>query len=395
MLTPQQVETIKATVPVLEEHGITVTTHFYKKLFEDYPQLLNLFNHVNQETGAQPEALAYSLYQAAVNIEHLENMLPMVKQIAHKHRSIGVQEEHYPIVGEYLLKAMQEKLNLEENDPVIEAWGAAYGIIADIFIETEREMYEAASWEGFLPMRLVDKVKESEEITSFYFQKENGAPLPSFTPGQYISVKAAIPGEKYLHIRQYSLSDRPGQPYYRISVKREKGPEGIVSNYLHDHLEPGDSIPMSAPAGDFMLKKTEAPLVLISGGVGLTPLLSMYKQVREKHKERPITFIQAVRNENVHGLREEIQQLQEDAHIQHIICYEKPVQKHSGDFQGRLTVGILEELLPKDAEIYLCGPEVFMQAVYDQLRELRVPRSSIHYEFFGPAMTLAENVTPY
>ncbi|TVP88789.1 MAG: NO-inducible flavohemoprotein [Alkalicoccus sp.] len=392
MLTEQQISTIKATIPVLEEHGTTVTTHFYKKMFADHPELLNLFNHVNQETGNQPKALAYSLYQSAVHIEQLEAILPVVKQIAHKHRSIGVQAEHYPIVGEYLLKAMQDILDLDENDPVIEAWGAAYEIIADIFIQVEQEMYEAASWDDFRPLKVKKKEAESEEIMSFYLGTENDEPLPAFEPGQYLSVKAEIPGEKYQHIRQYSLSDAPGRGHYRISVKREKQPEGLVSNYLHDHVEVGDTLLFSAPAGDFTVQETEAPLVLLSGGVGVTPLLSMYKLVRESQPSRPVTFVQAVRNENVHGLAEEIAELKQDDQVRHIIVYEEPEKADAGDFQGRLTPETLTSFLPeKEAEYYLCGPELFMQAVYDMLREAGIPSERISYEFFGPTMTLVEN----
>lgn len=391
MLTQDQVNTIKATIPVLEEHGVTVTTHFYKTLFEDYPQLLNLFNHVNQDTGAQPKALAYSLYQAAVHIDRLEAILPVVHQIAHKHRSIGVKEEHYPIVGEYLLKAMQEKLDLAADDPIIEAWGAAYEIVADVFIQVEKEMYEEAPWEGFKNMKVEKKVRESDEITSFYFVPEDGSPLPDFKPGQYISVEASIPGEKYKHIRQYSLSDAPGMPHYRISVKREESPQGIVSNYLHNQVEVGDVIPMSAPAGDFTITETDKPLVLLSGGVGLTPLLSMYKRAREVQPDRPVTFIQAVRNENVHGMKEEIQHLQQDEHIKHIVSYEKPEDINAGDLHGLLTKETLAAFLPDEGEYYLCGPEAFMRAMYRELQELGVPADNITYEFFGPTMTLAES----
>ncbi|WP_147804932.1 NO-inducible flavohemoprotein [Alkalicoccus halolimnae] len=392
MLTNEQMTVITSTVPVLEEHGVKVTTRFYRQLFNDHPELLNLFNHVNQETGDQPKALAYSLYQAASNIENLESILPVVKQIAHKHRSIGVKEEHYPIVGEYLLQAMQDELGLNSDDPVIEAWGAAYGIIADVFIQVEKEMYEQAGWDGFREMKVSSKVRESDEIYSFYFSPADGGPLPLFQPGQYISIEASIPGEKYRHIRQYSLSDAPGKNHYRISVKRENNPEGIVSNYLHDQVNAEDSIYISAPAGDFTVKEAHSPLILISGGVGVTPLLSMYKRVRESQPERPVTFVQAVRNENVHGLAEEIHVLKEDSHIRHIVCYEEPENIDAGDFKGRLTPEALASFLPQEqAEYYLCGPELFMQSVYDMLKDLGISSNQISYEFFGPTMTLVEN----
>ncbi|PRO66010.1 NO-inducible flavohemoprotein [Alkalicoccus urumqiensis] len=389
MLTETQKETIKATIPVLEQHGTDVTTHFYSRLFEDHPELLNIFNHVHQETGEQPRALAYSLYQAAVNIDQLESILPLVRQVAHKHRSIGVQAEHYPVVGEYLLRSMQEKLGLDADDPVIEAWGAAYGIIADIFIQVEKGMYDAAGWEGFQPMIVVDKVNESSEITSFYLKRENDEPLPSFEPGQYLSIRAEIPGENYLHIRQYSLSDEPELPYYRISVKREAGPDGRVSSWLHQHVEAGDTIYASAPAGDFTMKEGSGGAAFIAGGVGITPLLSMFKQETTRRPERPLTLIHAVRNEAAAGLQEDAAKAASAGIRRHFVVYEHPEQPDAGDAQGRITPAMLQEFLPEDTtEIYLCGPEAFMTAVYTQLQSLGYNAEQIHYEYFGPGMAL-------
>ncbi len=282
MLSEKTIEIVKSTVPLLQEKGVEITTRFYEILFSEHPELLNIFNHTNQKKGRQQQALANAVYAAATYIDNLEVIIPVVKQIGHKHRSLGIKAEHYPIVGTCLLRAIKEVAGAP--DEVLNAWGEAYGVIADAFISIEAEMYEEAAhkeggWKDFRNFVVVKKVKESDVITSFYLKPEDGGKVSSFIPGQYVTVQINIEGETYTHNRQYSLSDAPGKEYYRISVKKEKGvdtPDGKVSNYLHDHVKEGDMLPVSAPAGDFVLNMDSTlPVVLISGGVGITPMMSM------------------------------------------------------------------------------------------------------------------------
>ncbi|CDQ18422.1 nitric oxide dioxygenase [Halobacillus karajensis] len=394
-LNKQTIETVKATVPVLEEYGEAITTHFYQRLFEDHPELKNIFNQTHQHVGDQPKALANTVYAAAQYIDQLEVILPRVKQIAEKHRSLNVQPEHYPIVGEYLLKAIKEVLGEAATDDIINAWGNAYGVIADAFIGVEKEMYQEAEqqkggWTGYRLFKVAGKVQESDEITSFYLEPEDGGELPVYKPGQYLTIKAEIPGESYDHLRQYSLSEAPGKPYYRISVKKELGtagqPDGIVSSWLHDKVKTGDSIPVSAPAGDFYLNAhTDRPVVLISGGVGLTPMMSMWRYAREKQPEREVRFIHAARNGSVHAFKEEIKGAKPGtAHL----IYEKPSEEDmkQGLYvrEGYISLEWLKTVAPEHAEFYFCGPEGFMRAVNHMLQEWRIPEERIHYEFFGP-----------
>lgn len=289
MLSAKTIEIVKSTVPLLQEKGVEITTRFYQILFSEHPELLNIFNHTNQKKGRQQQALANAVYAAATYIDNLEAIIPVVKQIGHKHRSLGIKAEHYPIVGTCLLRAIKEVAGAP--DEVLNAWGEAYGVIADAFISIEAEMYEEAAhkeggWKDFRNFVVVKKVKESDVITSFYLKPEDGGQVSSFIPGQYVTIQINIEGETYTHNRQYSLSDAPGKEYYRISVKKEKGvdtPDGKVSNYLHDHVEEGDMLPVSAPAGDFVLNMDSTlPVVLISGGVGITPMMSMLNTLIEK-----------------------------------------------------------------------------------------------------------------
>ncbi|MBN8236468.1 NO-inducible flavohemoprotein [Halobacillus kuroshimensis] len=399
-LDEKTVRIIKATVPVLEEHGEAITTLFYKRLFENYPELKNIFNQTHQRAGDQPRALANMVYMAALHIENLGAVLPQVRTVAEKHRSLNVQPEHYPIVGEYLLKAMKEVLGEQATDEVLGAWGEAYGVIAGVFIDVEKDLYEAAEdqkggWADWRLMQVVDKVKESDEMTSFYLQPEDERPLPRYKAGQYITVKAEIEGESYDHLRQYSLSDAPGSGYFRITVKREAGsedvPAGIVSTWLHDHVNVGDALPVSVPAGDFHLDDHKRPLVLISGGAGLTPLMSMQKEAAARQPERDIYVVHAARSGSVHAFREEMMKRKA------CFVYEQPTEEdiRSGSFheRGFINLDILQRTVPKDAEFYFCGPKGFMTAVYSSLIEWGVKEDAMHYEFFGPqeALVLRES----
>ncbi|WP_404350481.1 NO-inducible flavohemoprotein [Sutcliffiella horikoshii] len=401
MLSSNTIQIVKSTAPVLAVKGEEITTHFYKTLFTNHPELLNIFNHANQKKGRQQTALANTIYAAATYIDQLEVLLPAVKQIAHKHRSLAVKPEHYPIVGEHLLEAIKAVLGDAATDEIIEAWGEAYGVIADVFISVEKEMYEAAAqqnagWEDFKNFEVVEKVEESELITSFYLKPSDGSAVPSFTPGQYITIRLSIPGENNLFNRQYSLSDASNGEYFRISVKKENGdPSGAVSNYLHDHVETGNTVEVTAPAGDFILETNQdSPVYLISGGVGITPMLSMLKTIAKEQPARPTTFIHAARNGSVHAFKDEVREtidIMENG--KKLFVYENPSDEdvRLGAFheQGYITETMLKALnIDKDAQYYVCGPVPFMKFVISMLGKLGVAEDNIRYEFFGPSIDM-------
>ncbi|GIM46436.1 flavohemoprotein [Collibacillus ludicampi] len=400
MLRAKTLEIVKSTVPVLEQHGKEITTHFYKMMLGNHPELLNIFNHANQKQGRQQTALANAVYAAAAHIDNLEAIMPTVIQIAHKHRSLGIKPEHYPIVGKYLLMAIKDVLGDAATDEIIEAWREAYQAIADVFISVEADMYRQAEqqeggWADFRNFVVDKKVKESDVITSFYLKPEDGKAIASFLPGQYISVKVSIPGDQYTHIRQYSLSDSPGKDYYRISVKREDGSAdkqaGVVSTFLHNHVQEGDILRISAPAGDFVLNmEKETPVVLLSGGVGLTPMISMLNTIVEKQPGREVTFIHAAINSKVHAMREHVARLAaEREHVRSFVCYSNPTDedRKSGNFdkEGFVDLEWLQTIVPSpQADFYFCGPVPFMRSIYHALKQWGVAEEAIHFEFFGP-----------
>ena len=402
MLSQQTIDIIKSTVPVLEEHGTAITTVFYKNLLNENPELLNIFNHTNQKKGRQQNALAATVLAAAKYIDRLETILPSVKQIAQKHRSLTVKPEHYPIVGEYLLKAIKEVLGDAATNEIIQAWGEAYGVIADAFISIEKEMYEDASsqkggWSGFKSFTVVDKVSESAIITSFYLKPADGSEVPNFLPGQYVTVRMKIEGEEYLLNRQYSLSAAPGKGYFRISVKRERplnSPEGKVSNYLHQSVKIGDSIELTAPAGDFTLDtEKSSPIVFLSGGIGITPLMSMAQSIAGQRSDRAVTFVHAAHDASVQPFREELSQLAgklEKGNLAFVYANATEEDRKMAHFakEGYIDKELLGKLIEPDADYYICGPVPFMKAMVEFLKDLDIDTERIHYEFFGPAMSI-------
>ncbi|MFC7319879.1 NO-inducible flavohemoprotein [Halobacillus campisalis] len=399
-LSEKTITTVKSTVPVLAEHGEAITTHFYKRMFADHPELKNIFNMTNQKAGRQPRALANAVYAAAQHIDDLSAILPTVNQIAEKHRSLQVKPEHYPIVGKYLLIAIKEVLGDAATDDIMQAWEEAYGAIAHAFIQVEEKKYEQAvaqdgGWSGYRNFKIAKKVKESAVITSFYLEPEDGKKITSYHPGQYITVQINMPHSEYTHLRQYSLSDAPGKGYYRISVKREEGgperPDGVVSSYLHDQLEEGAVLPITAPAGDFYLnEENHEPLVLISGGVGLTPMMSMLNRMVHQNHDRDVYFVHAAHNQEVHAFKEEVADfVKESPSVQAKVVYSTPGAEDSAyDREGRIDLPWLKSVVPYDAEFYFCGPEGFMREVHSSLKEWGVPDEQIHYEFFGPELSL-------
>ncbi|MGI2327878.1 NO-inducible flavohemoprotein [Planococcus sp. YIM B11945] len=390
MLSQQTKDIIKSTVPVLEVHGTAITTVFYRNLFEAHPELLNIFNHANQAKGRQQAALANTVYAAALHIDNLEAILPAVVQIANKHVSLGIKPEHYPIVGEYLLGAIKEVLGDAATDEIINAWAEAYGMIADAFIGVEKDMYEKMEsqengWTFFKDFVIARKEHESENITSFYLKPADGSNVPTYQPGQYISIRLAIPGEPYLFNRQYSLSQAARPDEFRISVKRDadNDPNGRVSIYLHDQVNVGDVIEASAPAGEFVLDVAKTtPVAFVSGGVGITPMMSMFETVATMTPERPTAFLHAARNESLHAFDKDIQK--------YTASMPNAAYKtlYSDQPEGYITRNVLKEMVDVTGEVYVCGPVPFMESMIQELRGLGMNDEQIHFEFFGPAIAL-------
>ncbi|PJE80292.1 Flavohemoprotein [invertebrate metagenome] len=382
---------VKNTAPVLAEHGETIASYFYQDMFRHNPELLEIFNGSNQHTGAQPRALAAAVYGYAANIDNLAALTPVVQRIAHKHASFNIKPEHYPIVGKHLLGAIVHVLGDQATDDIIQAWTEAYEFLASIFMEVEEGIYHAnetqeGGWRGTRAFRVAKKIQESSLITSFYFESVDQKPIATFMPGQYIGLYLHPSNHPYQEIRQYSLSDAPNNKYYRISVKRE--PQGVASNYLHDDVKENDIIHLSAPAGDFYLNQnSKNPVVLISAGVGLTPMMSMLNTLIQKQSTRKITFVHAAVDGNVHAFKQHIQQITK-AHdnVSSVVFYSNPKPNDSEyDYTGYVNLTTVRSQITDDhTDYYLCGPIGFMSFINEGLKNLGITPEHTHFEVFGP-----------
>ena len=392
MLTPEQRAIVKSTVPLLETGGEALTTHFYKIMLAEHPEVRPFFNQAHQANGDQPRALANGVLMYARNIDRLEQLGGLVNQIIQKHVSLQIEAAHYPVVGACLLRAIREVLGADiATDEVIAAWAAAYRQLADILIGAEEKIYADVAaapggWRGGRAFRVARKVAESAEITSFYLEPQDGGALASFEPGQYIGLRLVVNGQEIR--RNYSLSAAPNGSDYRISVKREPG--GVASNYLHDQVHEGDLLELAPPAGEFVLADGDKPLVLISGGVGITPTLAMLDAALLG--TRAVHFIHFARNRSTHAFRAAIEARHaRHAQLKRFYVYDE----HADEAQAPHAIGLLSsaqlaECLPasRDVDAYFLGPKPFMRRVKKQLRELGVPESQTRHEFFGPASAL-------
>lgn len=390
---------VKATAPVLKEHGVALTRHFYARMFKHNPELKQVFNQGHQQSGSQQLALAMAVAAYAEHIDNPSVLTPVLTRVAHKHVSLGIRAEHYPIVGQHLLASIREVLGDAANDALIHAWAAAYGQLTELMLAQESSLYQQATaqpggWSGWRGFKVRSKVPESEEITSFHLVPADGGAVPVYRPGQYVSVRVFVPELDMMQPRQYSLSAAPGGKALRISVKRETAgsdsPAGGVSNVLHDRIHAGDVIDVAPPMGEFFLDEDrKSPVVLISAGVGVTPMMSMVDHLLQGGSGRQIRFVHACRHGGVQAFKEHVANLvAEYPQLRSAVHYEfpRPTDRQGVDFQheGRIDLGSLRDLaLLPDADYYLCGPVPFMQAQMSALRALGVSAERIHVEAFG------------
>ncbi|WP_118951850.1 NO-inducible flavohemoprotein [Taibaiella helva] len=396
-MTQEQEELIRATVSVLKEHGVALTTHFYKRMFAYNPELKNVFNMGNQQNGRQQTALAMAVLAYAEHIENPGVLMPAVDAIGHKHTSLDIRPEHYLIVGKHLIAAIAEVLGDAATPALLEAWSLAYEQLAALMAGHERTIYQdkvqqTGGWSGWRPFIVKDKVVESEEITSFYLYPADGGAVAGFTPGQYISIRMFLPQLNLTQPRQYSISSTPNGAYYRISVKKETGsthPDGIISNTLHQEVKIDDKIDVSAPAGTFVLgAATDRPLYFISGGVGLTPLMPMLEASLERNPKQPKVWIHGCKGSAAHAFKDRLAIWGRDHEA--LSCHFfydnlSPDAVTTGWHQGWVDLGVLEETLAADGEYYLCGPAPFIRKHYDFLLSKGIPGHAIRFEEFGPA----------
>jgi ferredoxin-NADP reductase/MOSC domain-containing protein YiiM/ferredoxin len=249
------------------------------------------------------------------------------------------------------------------------------------------------AWSGFRPLRVVDVTPESTSIFSFRLAAADGAALPPALPGQFLTVRLAPEAGPAPLVRSYSLSGRPGEREYRISVKREA--HGTASTFLHARVHAGDTLDVAAPRGSFTLRAGDAPVLLLSAGVGATPVLAMLHQLVAERSTRHVWWLHGARDRSEHPFVAEVQALVAALpHGHSHVWYSRPaagtLRGRDDETAGRLSTDLFGQLgIPRDADAYLCGPAAFMQELSTALVAFGLDRSRIRTEIFGagPALT--------
>jgi ferredoxin-NADP reductase/MOSC domain-containing protein YiiM len=246
---------------------------------------------------------------------------------------------------------------------------------------------QPAAWPGFRPMRVAQIRRESESVTSFVLSATDKTRLPVFQAGQFVALRFSINAEKPPVIRSYSLSDRPGADHFRITVKRETN--GAGSTFLFDHIREGDELDVSAPRGSFVLRQGDNPIVLISAGVGVTPVMSMLHALAAERSQREIWWIYGARNSEEHPFAAEVRSLLGQLpRARSWVLYSRPEetdQVGTGfDQPGHIEIGLLEKLgISPASDFYLCGPTAFLQQMRDGLKSVGASNENVHTEIFG------------
>ncbi|HKS37948.1 MAG TPA: 2Fe-2S iron-sulfur cluster-binding protein [Verrucomicrobiae bacterium] len=264
-------------------------------------------------------------------------------------------------------------------------------------------------WNGYRKFTVARKARECEDVCSFYLKPHDGKSLSPFKPGQYLTFQLDIPGRDKPLVRCYSISDGPHRSdYYRVTIKKEKSPPdrpdlppGAASSYFCDALKEGDILNVKAPSGHFFLDMSKTnPIVLIAGGVGVTPLLCMANAIAASGSKRETWFFFGVRNTQEHIHKEELEKLaagNENIHVH--VCYSRPgtndVKGRDYQQEGRVSIELLKELLPSNNfEYYLCGNGAFMKSITDGLEAWGVPAKDVYFEAFGPATVKKKTAEP-
>lgn len=386
------VAVIQATVPALKAHGLAITTEMYRRLLET-PEIRDLFNLSHQRDGQQPKALALAVLAYAEHIEDLGALRGMVERIAQKHVALNILPEHYPYVGTALLGAIADVLGEAATPEILSAWGKAYQLLAGVLTGREAQIYaahesEPGGWRGWRSFRVRARHDEVPGVVSFELVPADGGALARHEPGQYLSFRLEVPGHGSQR-RNYSISSMPGADHYRITVRRADG--GVVSPWLHQSVQAGDTMDVSNPAGDFFLDEAASgPVVLLTAGSGATPAMSMLLTLTKGKPERPVRYIHAAHEAGADLFAPVIEALAARGLVQADLfrtmgAGDEPAVAGVTRHAGHITPDWVKANADPAATYYICGPDAFMREMVEALRSAGVPEERLRYEFFGSA----------
>ncbi|MFY9335659.1 MAG: globin domain-containing protein [Mycobacterium sp.] len=393
MLSPESTATVKATAGVVAEHAVEITERFYPHMFAAHPELLRVFNKANQAIGEQPRALAASVVAYAVHLidPDAPDFGPVMRRIANKHVSLGIKSYEYPIVGHHLMWAIGDVLGDAVTPEIAAAWDEVYWLFACQLVAEEAGLYALGGTDPEHPWReyrVVERIDEGPEIFSLILAPVDGE-IPEHQTGQYIAIAVDLPGGER-QIRQYTISSGPRGDSVRVTVKRARGtagnPDGQVSNWLGDNAKPGTTLEVSQPCGDLVLEDSDGPLVLVSAGIGITPIAAVVEDLSRRQPDRQVRIFHADISHTSHALYDHLRRQvlsMGDAKAQN--WYEEDAESAPTLYPalpGFMDLSDVE--IPSDATVFMCGPLPFMRAIRRTLLDKGIRAERIHYEVFGP-----------
>ncbi|MGP6174619.1 protoglobin domain-containing protein [Corynebacterium sp. A21] len=372
-LTPEHEEIIKATLPAVGANIGEIAVVFYRTMFSKHPELLNdTFNRGNQKSGAQQQALAASVATFASMLvdPNVPDPVELLKRIGHRHVSLGITEDQYQVVYENLFAAIVEVLGADVvTQDVAAAWSEVYWIMAEVLISFEKELYASDNVKPGDVFREV-KVVEREDLTEIATKYTIEGDLTKPRAGQYTSIGVVL-ADGARQLRQYSIiAQQPGR--YTIVVETE----GEVSTYLRENVQVGDTIQATLAAGDLVLEDGDTPIVLISSGIGSTPMVGMLAYMARVGVNRQTVYLHADESELNHAQRGQTSVLLERLpHVKSAASY-----RQNGELVDISTLDL------EGADVYLCGGNTFLQSVRADLAKVPAERApkSVRFELFSP-----------
>ncbi|QCE34886.1 NO-inducible flavohemoprotein [Acetobacteraceae bacterium] len=386
-LSQKTIDIVTQCVPALQEHGVAIAKEVYKGLLED-KEISDLFNLSHQKDGTQPQSLATALLVYAQHIKNPAELKGMIDRITEKHVSLNIYKKHYPYVGKAVLNALKVVLGDAATKEVLDAWGEAYWFLADIFIEREAEIYtehveQKGGWRGWRKFKIANIKDECEDMKSFELHPVDGKPVLKHKPGQYLGLKLEINGHSQR--RNYSISSAPSEKSYRLSIRTVK--DGVVSEWFNHKVKDGVEFEISDPSGSFVLKHIGAPVVLISGGSGLTPMISMTASLEASSSKENLHYIHSARTQQTEAFGGYIRNLAKEGKLKADVFYtEGPKAADSENVtchEGRISAEFLKKEIPSNAICYICGPAEFTKAMIKDLKTMGLKSDQIRYELFG------------
>ena len=392
MLSDTSLPVVKATLPVVGENIREIASRFYTHMFQEHPELLDgLFNRGNQADGRQQQALAGSVAAFAGFLVNDPTHLPdhLLSRISHKHVSLGLAPDQYQVVHDNLMWAIVNVLGDAVTPEVAAAWDEVYWLMANMLINKERGLYDAVRlspdtvWRTW---RVAEKIQETEDVVSFVVERTDEREVKPSLPGQYVTIRMQMP-DGVLQPRQYSLTQADDGQHRRFAVKRVRAtgaPDGEMSNLLHDHVNVGDEVTLSAPFGDVVLNYSDRPVVLASAGIGITPMAGMLSHLVKSGSQRKVMFLHADDSPGSFALRNQVTAdlaALPEASLNAWFLNPDGADSATDGSGGTVHSGFMnvkDVQLPSDAEYYLCGLGA------------GVPARDIQYEVFGPDLWLAD-----